>query len=160
MVSNPTSFVTVSSLSTLPHSFARLTGISIEEINANRLELAAKYAVRWNVVVVLKGAATVIGCPDGTVYVNKTGCEAMATGGCGDVLTGIIAGLAAQGVSLQEATLCGVFLHGLAGEYVADGKVGLAAGEIANFLPEAREDVFEMLDTEELVYNHAVKVIE
>ena len=84
----------------------------------------------------------------------------MATGGCGDVLTGIIAGLAAQGVSLQEATLCGVFLHGLAGEYAADGKVGLAAGEIADFLPQAREDVFEMVDTEELVYNHAVKVIE
>ena len=143
-----------------PGEFARLTGISIEEINANRLELAAKYAVRWNAVVVLKGAATVIGCPDGTVYVNQTGCEAMATGGCGDVLTGIIAGLAAQSVSLQEATLCGVYLHGLAGEYAADGKVGLAAGEIANFLPEARVDVLELASTEELVYNHAVKVIE
>ena len=98
--------------------------------------------------------------PDGKVYINSTGTPAMATPGSGDVLTGIIAGLAAQGVSLQEATLCGVFLHGLAGEYAADGKVGLAAGEIANFLPEARADVFEMLDTEELVYNHAVKVIE
>ena len=143
-----------------PGEFARLTGISIEEINANRLELAAKYAVRWNAVVVLKGAATVIGCPDGTVYVNKTGCEAMATGGCGDVLTGVIAALAAQGISLQEATLCGVYLHGLAGEYAADGKVGLAAGEIAQFLPQAREDVLDMLSTEELVYNHAVKVLE
>ncbi|MBR4958288.1 MAG: hypothetical protein IKY55_02580, partial [Phascolarctobacterium sp.] len=76
------------------------------------------------------------------------------------VLTGVIAALAAQGISLQEATLCGVYLHGLAGEYATDGKVGLAAGEIAQFLPQAREDVFDMLSTEELVYNHAVKVLE
>ncbi|MBQ9763553.1 MAG: NAD(P)H-hydrate dehydratase [Phascolarctobacterium sp.] len=143
-----------------PGEFSRLTGISIEEINSNRLELAAKYAVKWNAVVVLKGAATVIGCPDGTVYVNPTGCEAMATGGCGDVLTGIIAGLAGQEITLQEATLCGVYLHGLAGSEVASGNIGLAAGEIAQELPRIRGLLDGWLDYEELVCNPAIKMLE
>lgn len=143
-----------------PGEFARLTGLSIAEVNANRMELAAKYAMKWDAVVVLKGAATVIGCPDGTVYVNPTGCEAMATGGTGDVLTGIIAGLAGQGITLQEATLCGVYLHGLAGELAADGKLGLAASEIALQLPEARRLVQEDVEVEELVCNPAIKVLE
>ena len=67
------------------------------EVDARRLELAGKYAAEWDAVLVLKGAPTVIGCPDGNVYINTTGNSAMATGGSGDVLTGIIAGLAAQG---------------------------------------------------------------
>lgn len=143
-----------------PGEFARLTGLAIDEINSNRIELAGKYAKEWNAVVVLKGAATVIGCPDGTVYVNPTGCEAMATGGCGDVLTGIIAALGAQGITLQEAALCGVYLHGLAGGLAADGSLGLAAGEIAQAFPQARKQVADYLDWEELVCNHAVKVLE
>lgn len=92
-------------------------------------------------VLVLKGAPTVIGCPDGSVYVNATGNSAMATGGCGDVLTGIIAGLAAQGVSLQEAALAGVYLHGAAGDLASGGSVGLAAGELGSYLPQARKMV-------------------
>lgn len=143
-----------------PGEFSRLTGLSIEEINSNRMELASKYAKAWNAIVVFKGAATVIGCPDGTCYVNPTGCQAMATGGCGDVLTGIIAGLAAQDISLEDAALCGVYLHGLAGEYASKGSVGLAAGEIAQFLPEAFEDVFDMVDTQEVVCNPAIKMLE
>lgn len=143
-----------------PGEFARLTGLFIEEINSNRIELAAKYAMKWNAVVVLKGAATVIGCPDGTIYVNPTGCEAMATGGCGDVLTGIVASLAAQGITLQEATLCGVYLHGLAGAETAGGSVGLAAGEIAQALPRVRGVLDGWLDYEEVVCNHAIKVLE
>jgi NAD(P)H-hydrate epimerase len=62
----------------------------------------------------------------------------MATGGCGDVLTGIIAGLCAQGIEAEAAAACGVYLHGLAGELAADGCIGLAAGELAAFVPEAR----------------------
>jgi NAD(P)H-hydrate epimerase len=143
-----------------PGEFARLTGLPIEEINANRMELAAKFAERWNAVVVLKGAATVVGCPNGTVYVNTTGCEAMATGGSGDVLTGIIASLAAQGISLQEAALCGVYLHGVAGELAANGSIGLAAGEITQCLPRALQLAKEDSNTEELVCNHALKVLE
>ncbi len=143
-----------------PGEFARLTGLAIDEINGNRIELAGKYAKEWNAVLVLKGAATVIGCPDGTVYVNPTGCEAMATGGCGDVLTGIIAALGGQGITLQEAALCGVYLHGLAGEGAIEGIIGLAAGEIAQAFPSALSDLGDCLDYEELVCNHAVKVLE
>jgi len=143
-----------------PGEFSRLTGLSIEEINSNRIELASKYAKEWNAIVVLKGAATVIGCPDGTCYVNTSGCEAMATGGSGDVLTGIIAGLAAQGITLQEATLCGVYLHGVAGETAAERNVaGIAAGEIAQAFPRVR-DLDGYLDYEEVVCNHAIKVLE
>ena len=122
-----------------PHAgeMARLTGLAVEEINRDRISIAQKYAKEWQAVVVLKGAPTVVACPDGTVYVNSTGSKALATGGSGDVLTGIIAGLAAQGISLSEAAVCGVYLHGSAGS-LACKNVGLAAGEIACFLEEAR----------------------
>ena len=122
-----------------PHAgeMARLTGLSVEEINKDRINTAHKFALAWQAVVVLKGAPTVVACPDGTVYLNSTGSNALATGGSGDVLTGIIAGLVAQGISIAEAAVCGVYLHGLAGS-LACSNVGLAAGEIAAFLPKAR----------------------
>ncbi len=124
-----------------PGEMARLCGLTAGEVDVRRVELAEKYAQEWNCVLVLKGAPTVIGCPDGTVYVNTTGTSAMATGGCGDVLTGIIAGLCAQGVEAEAAAVCGVYLHGLAGELAAKGCIGLAAGELAALLPEARRMV-------------------
>lgn len=124
-----------------PGELGRLLDLDPDDVDARRLELAAQYAVEWNAVLVLKGAPTVIGCPDGSVYVNTTGNSAMATGGCGDVLTGIIAGLAAQGVSLQEAALAGVYLHGAAGDLASGGSVGLAAGELSSYLPQARKTV-------------------
>ena len=125
-----------------PHAgeMARLTGLAVEEINKNKIAVATKYAQEWQAVVVLKGAPTVVACPDGSVYVNSTGTSALATGGSGDVLTGIIAGLGAQGVSLAEAAICGVYLHGLAGGLACDS-VGLAAGEISACLGAAREMV-------------------
>lgn len=125
-----------------PHSgeMARLTGLEIAEIEADRINVAKKYAEQWQAIVVLKGAPTVIGCPNGTVYVNSTGNSSLATGGSGDVLTGIIAGLAAQEISLQEAAICGVYLHGLAAELTGID-IGLAAGELAALLPQVREQV-------------------
>ena len=125
-----------------PHlgEMARLTGLEIAEIEADRINVAKKYAEQWQAIVVLKGAPTVIGCPNGTVYVNSTGNSSLATGGSGDVLTGIIAGLAAQEISLQEAAICGVYLHGLAAELTGID-IGLAAGELAALLPQAREQV-------------------
>ena len=125
-----------------PHlgEMARLTGLEIAEIEADRINVAKKYAEEWQAIVVLKGAPTVIGCPNGTVYVNSTGNSSLATGGSGDVLTGIIAGLAAQEISLQEAAICGVYLHGLAAELTGID-IGLAAGELAALLPQAREQV-------------------
>lgn len=142
-----------------PGEMARLTGKSAAEIDRDRINIAAKYAAEWNAVVVLKGAPTVIGCPDGSVYVNSTGCSAMATGGSGDVLTGVIASLAGQGISLQEAALCGVYLHGLAGEYAADDCIGLAAGEISGQIGEARSMTEQNKPCENFIYNMAVKVI-
>ena len=123
-----------------PGEMARLTGLEIGEIEADRINVAKKYAEEWQAIVVLKGAPTVIGCPNGTVYVNSTGNSSLATGGSGDVLTGIIAGLAAQEISLQEAAICGVYLHGLAAELTGID-IGLAAGELSALLPQAREQV-------------------
>lgn len=123
-----------------PGEMARLTGLEIAEIEADRINIAKKYAEQWQAIVVLKGAPSVIGCPNGTVYVNSTGNSSLATGGSGDVLTGIIAGLAAQEISLQEAAICGVYLHGLAAELTGID-IGLAAGELAALLPQAREQV-------------------
>lgn len=123
-----------------PGEMARLTGLEIAEIEADRINIAKKYAEQWQAIIVLKGAPTVIGCPNGTVYVNSTGNSSLATGGSGDVLTGIIAGLAAQEISLQEAAICGVYLHGMAAELTGID-IGLAAGELAALLPQAREQV-------------------
>lgn len=142
-----------------PGEMARLIGKSAAEIDMDRINVAAKYAVEWQAVLVLKGAPTVIGCPDGSVYVNSTGCSAMATGGSGDVLTGIIASLAAQGISMQEAALCGVYLHGLAGELAADGCIGIAAGELAAYLGQARKSVEQYMPDENFIYNRSLKVI-
>lgn len=121
-----------------PGELGRLLDLGPAEVDARRLELAGKYAAEWDAVLVLKGAPTVIGCPDGNVYINTTGNSAMATGGSGDVLTGIIAGLAAQGISVQEAALAGVYMHGLAGDLASKGIIGMAAGEISQYLPQAR----------------------
>lgn len=128
-----------------PGELARLTGLEIEAINSDRLNIAVKYAQEWQAVLVLKGAPTVIACPDGTAYLNSTGSSALATGGSGDVLTGVIAALAAQGISLQEAALCGVYLHGLAAE-LSGTELGLAAGELAAWLPQARQQVVQAED--------------
>lgn len=128
-----------------PGEMARLTGKDISEINADRISIAVEYAKEWQAVVVLKGAPTVIACPDGTTYVNSTGTSALATGGSGDVLTGIIAGLAGQEISLQEAAVCAVYLHGLAAE-LSGIDIGLAASEIAPLLPEARKRVLQGIE--------------
>lgn len=130
-----------------PGEMARLTGLEIAEIEADRINVAKKYAEEWQAIVVLKGAPTVIGCPNGTVYVNSKGNSSLATGGSGDVLTGIIAGLAAQEISLQEAAICGVYLHGLAAELTGID-IGLAAGELAALLPQAREQVLYGVEAE------------
>ena len=89
----------------------------------------------------MKGAATLVASPEGEVYVNSTGNPGMATGGSGDVLTGIIAGLVAQGLKPFQACAAGVFLHGLAGDLAAKerGFAGLTAGDLIRFLPAAWE---------------------
>ena len=121
-----------------PGEMARITGIRISEIEKNRVEVARLYAEKWQAVVVLKGVPTVVALPDGTVYLNTTGTPAMATGGSGDVLTGLIAALIGQGLTVADAAVAGVYLHGFAGELAAKGSIGLAASELLQMLPEAR----------------------
>ena len=122
-----------------PGEMARITGIQIGEIEKNRVEVARQYAEKWQAVIVLKGVPTVIALPDGTVFLNTTGTPAMATGGSGDVLTGLIAALIGQGLSVADAAVAGVYLHGLAGELAANDSVGMAASELLLKLPEARK---------------------
>ena len=122
-----------------PGEMARLTGTSIQEIQEDRLLAASKAALNWNDVVVLKGARTVVADPGGAIYINPTGNPGMATAGSGDVLTGCIAALLAQGLKPSRAAAAGVYLHGLAGDLTAreKGMMGLVAGDLVFTLPEA-----------------------
>ena len=127
-----------------PAEMARLVGGTAAAIDEERLTIASCYAAQWQAVVVLKGAPTVIATPAGFTYVNSTGNEGMATGGCGDVLTGVIVALLGQGLSVEDAAVVGVYLHGLAGDLAAEkGKIGLAAGQISENLPYARQKAEE-----------------
>jgi len=122
-----------------PGEFSRLMGVDIAEVQANRVELAAELATLSEpLVVVLKGAGTVV-TDGGRYFVNATGNPGMATGGAGDVLTGVIAALLGQKLPAFEAAQLGVFLHGLAGDIARDqnGEIGLIAGDIVDALPDA-----------------------
>ncbi len=122
-----------------PGEMARLAGISIEEVQDNRIELASEFAAKYGVVLVLKGSRTVVAMPDGTIWINTTGNSGMATAGAGDALAGIIAGLAGQGAAPQDAAVAGVYLHGAAGDLAArdKGEYGMIAGDIVKNIPYA-----------------------
>lgn len=121
-----------------PGEMARLTGLSIQEIQSKRSYIAQKFAKKWNKIVVLKGAGTVIASPNQTA-VSEFENPALATAGTGDVLSGIIAGLLAQGLGSFDAAETGVYVHGLAGEIWSkeNGNAGLIASDIINLLPKA-----------------------
>ena len=110
-----------------------------EKIAGKRLEVAEKLAKSRNVVVVLKGAGTIIAAPDGRTCVNPTGNSGMSTAGSGDVLTGIIGSLLAQGLEAFDAAICGVYIHGLAGDLMASDQSSEAvyADGILNYLGKA-----------------------
>ena len=134
-----------------PGEMSRLTGLSIAEIQANRLEVARKFAREHELIVVLKGHRTLIAAPDGTVWVNPTGNPGMATGGTGDVLTGMVAGLIAQHPQHAfEATALAVYLHGLAGDLASEsvGENSLVATDLVRFLPEAFAQMRNLKSTE------------
>ncbi len=123
-----------------PGEMARLTGLSRDEILGDRVGVARSFATAHHVTVVLKGQRSLIALPDGRVWVNPTGTPAMATGGTGDILTGLIAGLAAQfPAELETAVLAAVWLHGRAGELgAADfGEQPLIATDLLAYLPDA-----------------------
>lgn len=106
---------------------------------SGRAEQASEFAAKYGCHVILKGHATVVASPDGDISVNTTGNPGMATGGSGDVLTGILLALCAQGCRTFDAARLGVFIHGLAGDIAAErlGQISMTATDIIAFLPEA-----------------------
>jgi NAD(P)H-hydrate epimerase len=120
-----------------PGEMARLASITTAEVQRDRISLAMGYAKEHGVTLVLKGAHTVIATPEGQAYVNTTGHPGMGTGGAGDVLTGIISSLLAQGLNATQAAAFGVYLHGLAGERAArqrNNPAAIIAGDIIEAL--------------------------
>ncbi len=128
-----------------PGEMSRLCGLSVAEIEANRFECAAAFAAQYNVVLLLKGARTVIAAADGRVDINTTGNDGLAAGGSGDVLTGLIGGLLAQGMDAFAAASLGAWLHGRAAELIAEtsGTAGMIATDLISHLPVARHELLK-----------------
>lgn len=121
-----------------PGEMARFLGSTPKEVQARRLEVAREVAARYGIYVVLKGAQTVVAAPDGRLSLNPTGNPALASGGTGDVLTGLISGYLAQRLAPWDAARLGVYLHGLAADYLTQqvGVQGLVAGDLLDVFPE------------------------
>ncbi len=121
-----------------PGEMSRLAGQPVKEIQADRIRSARVFSRKFGVVVVLKGARTVIADPQGPVYLNPVANSVLASGGTGDVLTGLILGFLAQGLSPVEAACSGVFLHGQAGAWLAYERCGqgILASELLDKIPE------------------------
>lgn len=121
-----------------PGEMARLLQTTVEDVQSRRLEAVRQAAQEWGVTVVLKGARTIVAEPNGETYLNLTGNPGMATAGSGDVLTGIIAGLIAQGLKPNVAAGIGVYLHGRAGDFSKElkGERGIIASDMIRALPE------------------------
>jgi NAD(P)H-hydrate epimerase len=124
---------------------ARLCGLSVAEIEADRYRVAVNFAVEHGVVLLLKGARTVVAAADGRVAINGSGNDGLASGGSGDVLTGLIGALLAQGLEPFAAAALGAWLHGRAAELVAFGQgvAGMAAADLLCQLPVARRELSE-----------------
>jgi len=120
-----------------PGEMSRLSGVSSAEVQADRVGSARSFARKHGVFLVLKGAATVVADPDGTCFINPTGNSGMASGGMGDVLTGLIAGLLVQGATPIDAACTGVFLHGRSADVLAGdiGPFGYLATDVMDEIP-------------------------
>jgi NAD(P)H-hydrate epimerase len=122
-----------------PGEMARLIGMSTHEVQASRLEVARNFAVAHRVYVVLKGHRTLVATPEGSVFINPTGNPGMATGGTGDVLTGVIAACLAQLLDAEAACKLAVYLHGMAGDLAEadEGEISLIATDVVGHLGDA-----------------------
>ena len=122
-----------------PGEMSRLLGTSIPDVDAIRISVAQEFAVNYGVYLVLKGARTIIASPDGIAAINGSGNPGMATGGMGDVLTGIIVSLLGQGYPAWDACRLGVFIHGYSADLVAEekGEIGINATDVQEMLPFA-----------------------
>ena len=122
-----------------PGEFGRVFGSVPSSSAKERLKMAAEAARKYGVIILLKGNRTVVASPDGRTFVNMTGNPGMATGGTGDILTGMIAALAGQRLSLYDAARFAVYFHGLAGDLalLKKGEAGLIATDLLDFLPSA-----------------------
>ena len=122
-----------------PGEMARLVGSTVEDVQANRIEVATNFATTHHLYVVLKGHRTLIATPEGHVFINPTGNPGMATGGTGDVLTGMIAAWLAQLLDAEAACRLAVFLHGAAGDVAEpeEGQVAMTATDLLEHLGEA-----------------------
>ena len=120
-----------------PGEMSRLTGLETSYIQSNRMVVAQEFAEKHKVWVVLKGANTIIATPNGKLYMNITDSPALAVAGSGDVLTGMIGAFLAQGMQPDEACCCAVYLHGLAGQAVAEriGEISSKAGDLVDAIP-------------------------
>ena len=129
-----------------PHAgeAARLLGVSAEFVQANRTEAALTLAKKLNVICVLKGAGTICAYPDGACFVNATGNPALASGGTGDVLTGLVASLVAQGVKPDAAAKLGVFVHGMAADNLVANGIGPRGLTASEVLQEVRNVINQL----------------
>ncbi len=126
-----------------PGEMSRLSGLTVAEIQENRIEVARRFAKEWGVTLVLKGARSIIADDTGNIFINPTGNSGMATAGMGDALAGIIGGLLAQGMDPTEAAATGTYLHGLAGDLAIQryGPTGIITTDLLKEYPIAVKKV-------------------